>query len=51
MPHTHHALSNNQRRENDVLTNNKPAKRSELKAIQADIKLDKLYAQLEQEHD
>ena len=40
MQHTHHALSNNQKVE-------KPAKRSELKAIQADIKLDKMYTQLE----
>ena len=36
MQHTHHAVSDN-----------KEAKRSELKAIQADIKLDEFYKQLE----
>jgi len=44
MQHTHRALNNNQKDE-------KPAKRSELKAIQADIKLDKLYKQLEAHYD
>ena len=48
MQHTHQPLSNNQRKEKNVLTDNK---RSEIKAIQADIKLDEFYKQLEAQYD
>ena len=48
MPHTHQPLSNNQRKEKNVLTDNQ---RSEIKAIQADMKLDELYTQLEAQYE
>ena len=52
MLHNHHALTNNQCPESDVQTNNnKPAKRSEHKACLADIRLDAIYARLEQQYD
>ena len=44
MQHTHRALNNNQKEE-------KPAKRSELKDIQADIRLDIFYKQLEDNYE
>lgn len=48
MQHTHQPLSNNQREKKDVLTDNQ---RSEIKAIQADMKLDELYTQLETQYE
>jgi len=48
MQHTHHSLSNNQRKEKNVLTD---IQRSEIKAIQADLKLDELYTQLEAQYE
>ena len=52
MLHTHQALTNNQCPESDVqINNNKPAKRSEHKACLADMRLDAIYARLEEQYD
>ncbi len=50
MIHNHHALTNNQCSESDVQTN-KPAKRNEHKACLADMRLDAIYARLEEQYD
>ena len=51
MQHTHQVLTNNQCKESNVLINNKPAKRSEYKACLADMRLDAVYARLEEQYD